>query len=154
MVAWLPELLGDRIVIADLVAIGLLLAIALVAGLVARTAAGQNLMRWLENSLLGSLPQFRFVRGIAGSLGEAQQVEVVLVPTDAGWNLGFVFEPSPGPWVAVFIPAAPAWTSGAVAWAHVDNIRPAGLNFAEAVLVLRKLGAGSARLGVALDAAP
>lgn len=148
-----PEALGDRVVIADLVAILFLLVTAFAAGLIARTAAGQRTMRWFENSLLGSLPQFNFVRGIAESLGENQKVKVVLVPTDAGWNLGFIFEPGPGPWQAVFIPGAPEWTSGALAWAHADNIRPAGLSFAQAVLALRKLGAGSAKVAAALAAA-
>ncbi len=147
-----PDVLGGRVAAADAVAVMLLLAVAFVAGLLARTGAGQRVMRWFENSLLGSLPQFNFVRGIAESMGENQKVEVVLVPTDAGWNLGFVFEPGPGPWQAVFIPGAPAWTAGAVAWARADNIRPAGLNFAQAVLVLRKLGAGSTTVAVGLAA--
>lgn len=150
VIGWFPALLGDRVAVADLVAVSLLFSVALVAGLVARSAPGQRTMRWFENSLLGSLPQFNFVRGIAESIGEAQKVEVVLVPADAGWTLAFIFEPGPGLWQAVFIPGAPEWTSGAVAWAHADNIRPAGITFAQAVMTLRKLGAGSAKIATAL----
>lgn len=147
-----PERIGDRVAVADVAAVAVLLAVAFAAGIVARTSAGRHVMRWFENSLIGSLPQFNFVRGIAESIGETQTIEVVLVPTDAGWNLAFVVEPSPGPWVAVFVPGAPEWTSGAVVWAHIDNIRPADVSFAHAVLVLRKLGAGSASIAAALGA--
>ena len=70
-------------------------------------------------------------------------VEVVLVPTDAGLNLAFIFEPSDAPWVAVFIPGAPDWRTGAVAFVERSSMQPAGIGFVSAIKVLRKLGAGA-----------
>lgn len=143
VMAAFPAVLGGRVAMADAVVATIMVGFAFAAGLYARTGAGQGLMRWFENSLIGALPQFNFVRGIAESLGDADaSVEVVLVPTDAGLCLGFIFEPGDGPWAAVFIPGAPEWTSGSLAFAERSAIRPAGISFSQAVRTLKRLGAG------------
>ena len=151
----MPELYGG-VVVADLVAATLLLLVAFAAGMFARTNPGQRTVQWVENSLFGSLPQFNFVRGIAeGVGGDAQRhVDVVLVPTDAGLNLGFVFDPSDADWVAVFIPGAPDWRAGAVAFVERSSIRPAGIGFIAAIKGLRKLGSGADNVIAALTRGP
>jgi len=148
----LPPALAGDVVIGAVAAALALVFLAFFAGLVARTGPGQRLMAWVENSLIGSLPQFNFVRGIADSIdsSEHQHVEVVLVPADAGWALGFVFEPGTGDTVAVFLPGAPQWTSGSVVFAERSAIRPAGIGFTQAIAILRKLGVGSSDVAAAL----
>lgn len=71
------------------------------------------------------------------------QVEVVLVPTDAGWGLGFVFEKSDEDWWTVFIPGAPQWASGSISYAHSGQVHRTGLTFVEAIILLRRYGTGS-----------
>ena len=151
----MPELIGG-VVVADLVAATLLLLVAFAAGMFARTGPGQRTVQWVENSLFGSLPQFNFVRGIAEGVGgsEDRHVDVVLVPTDAGLNLGFVFEPSDAAWVAVFIPGAPDWRAGGVAFVERANMQPAGIGFIEAIKVLRKLGSGAHKVIATLERGP
>jgi uncharacterized membrane protein len=87
-------------------------------------------------------------RGLVESFASERgaDVEVVLVPTDAGWCLGFVLEKSAGDWWTVFIPGAPQWTSGSISYAHSDQVHPTGMTFAEAVMLMRRCGAGSARI--------
>ena len=123
-----------------------LLVIAFIAGLLARTRPGQATLGFFERSILGMLPQFRMARGVAQSLDPQRQqdIEVVLVPTDAGWTLGFVLEPSEGDWWSVFVPGAPQWTSGSLVYAHADQVRPAGISFPQAIMLMRRCGAGSA----------
>ena len=82
------------------------------------------------------------IAALAIAPGE-RHVDVVLVPTDAGLNLGFVFEPGDGAWVAVFIPGAPDWRSGAVAFVERTTMQPAGIEFIAAIKLLRKLGSGA-----------
>jgi len=43
-----------------------------VAGLLARTDVGRNLARWLEESLLGNLPQYRMVKTMAEGLAQVE----------------------------------------------------------------------------------
>jgi uncharacterized membrane protein len=150
--ALLPESLAGGVVIGAIETSVALLIVAFLAGMLSRTELGQRFMQWVENSLIGSLPQFNFVRGIADSIDGAEDpgVEVVLVPADAGWNLGFIFEPGDGVVAAVFLPGAPQWTSGSVVFAERTSIRTAGIGFAQAVKILKKLGVGSGNVVIAL----
>jgi uncharacterized membrane protein len=129
-----------------LVAIGALTLISFAAGLLARTRLGQSLFSQMENSVLSLFPQWRMARGLLESFEteSKSEMEVVLVPTDAGWCLGFVMEKPEGEWWTVFIPGSPQWTSGGVSFAHVDQVQPSGLTPAQAILLMRRCGAGSA----------
>ena len=134
--------------LGTLVAIAALVLICFIAGLLARTRLGRAAYSVFENSILGILPQWRMARGLVESFGgeRASQIEVVLVPTDAGWCLGFVLEKPPGDWWTVFIPGAPQWTSGAISYARSEQVHPTGLSAAEAILLMRRLGVGSGRI--------
>ena len=143
--AMLPESLRGGIVIS-LIETGLLVLLGVyLAGLVAKTSIAQRLIQMVHNSVIGSLPQFSFVRGITESIddNDDDSVEVVLVPADAGWTLGFIFEARDAPVVAVFVPGAPQWTSGSVVFAERSMIKPAGINFADAIRIQKRLGSES-----------
>lgn len=141
----LPDDAMFGIAVADLLAVTIMLLMAFAAGMFSRTETGQQIMQWIQSSILGSLPQFNFVRGIAEGVGgvEDKHVEVVLVPTDAGLNFGFIFVETDAHWVPVFIPGAPDWTSGAVAFVERSSMQPSGVGFVEAIKILRKLGVGA-----------
>lgn len=150
--ALLPESLAGGVVIGAIETSTALLIVAFAAGLMARTEVGQRFMGWVENSLIGSLPQFNFVRGIAESVDDSDHdhVEVVLVPADAGWALGLIFEATDAAVVPVFLPGAPQWTSGSVVFAERSAIRPAGIGFPAAIKIMKKLGVGSGNIVAAL----
>jgi uncharacterized membrane protein len=136
------------VTLSTIISIAALILVAYLAGLVARTRLGQATFSSLENSILGLLPQWRMARGLIESFDPERMshIEVVLVPTDAGWCLGFVLEKPAGDWWTVFIPGAPQWTSGAVSYAHVDQVHRTNLSFAEAILIMRRCGTGSASI--------
>ena len=129
-----------------IVAIAFLVFLSFAAGLLAGTQVGRTVFSQLENSVLSLFPQWRMARGLIESFETEtkSEMEVVLVPTDAGWCLGFVMEKPEGEWWTVFVPGSPQWTSGAVAFAHVDQVQPSGLTPAQAILLMRRCGAGSA----------
>jgi len=131
-----------------LVAIAAMILISFFAGLLARTRLGQAAYSRLESSILAILPQWRMARGFVQSFDSesSSDVEVVLVPTDAGWCLGFVLEKPAGDWWPVFIPGAPQWTSGSVSYARSEQVHHTGLSAAEAILLMRRCGVGSANI--------
>jgi uncharacterized membrane protein len=122
-----------------------LVLLSFIAGMVARTRLGQSTFSKLENSVLSLFPQWRMARGLIESFETEtkSEIEVVMVPTDAGWCLAFVLEKPEGDWWTVFIPGAPQWTSGAVAFAHKDQVQPSDLTPAQAIMLMRRCGAGS-----------
>lgn len=143
-----PGTLISHEIVAVAAAILAMLLVAFLAGLAARTRWGQAVVGWFENSLVGSLPQFSVARGLIGSIeaDSAHQVGVVLVPTDAGWQIAFEFERTSGDWLTLFVPGAPEWRSGTVVFAERRNVRPLALSFTQAIALMRKLGAGSEEL--------
>jgi uncharacterized membrane protein len=143
--AFLPERLAGSVLVSASATGILLLALVYAAGLLARTPVAQRLIEIVHDSVIGSLPQFSFLRGFTESMDDSDDdaVEVVLVPTAAGWTLGFVFEAGDAPVVGVFVPGAPKWASGSVVFAERAAIRPAGIDFAEAIRIQKHLGADS-----------
>jgi len=125
-----------------------LVALSFAAGMMARTRIGQSTFAKMENSVLSLFPQWRMARALIESFeGEGRsEMEVVLVPTDSGWCMAFVMEKPEGDWWTVFIPGSPQWTSGAVAFAQSEQVKPTGLTPAQAILLMRRCGAGSSNV--------
>lgn len=136
------------IALGTVVAIAAMVAISFLAGLLARTRLGQATYSRLEASILAILPQWRMARGFVQSFDskKSSDIDVVLVPTDAGWCLGFVLEKPAGDWWPVFIPGAPQWTSGSVSYARSEQVHHTGLSAAEAILLMRRCGVGSSNI--------
>jgi uncharacterized membrane protein len=124
------------------VALLLLLLLALVVGLFAITAPGLALLGRFERSVVATIPPFTFARGFAASLaGEGPEVKVVLVPADQGRTLAFLFGAQTGEHLCVYVPSAPNWTSGQIAFAAAADIQPVDLSFLEATRIIMSLGA-------------
>jgi uncharacterized membrane protein len=127
----------------------MLVFISVAAGLVARTRAGRNIMRWSENSMLGGLPQYRLVKSVAEGLAQiesAEDVKPALVSIEEGWQTGYLLEPLENSWVAVFLPQAPTPMSGNVMYLPAARVRPLAITMVEAMFVIKRMGIGSARL--------
>jgi uncharacterized membrane protein len=125
-----------------------LVLLALVAGIFARTRLGQRVLASMENSVLSALPQFKVAHGFIQSLDPQAKAEtqVVLVPTDAGWQVGIAFDQPDGDWWSVFLPSAPQWSSGVIVYAHKDDVHQTGFNLTQAMILMRECGAGSAKI--------
>jgi uncharacterized membrane protein len=136
------------IALGTLLAILFLVLVSFAAGFIARTRLGQMTLSRMENSILSLIPHWRMAKGLVASFETDSQSEmdVVLVPTDAGWCIALVLEKPDGDWWSVFVPGAPHWTSGMVAFAHRDQVKPCGLSAAEAILLMRRCGSGSAKI--------
>jgi uncharacterized membrane protein len=135
------------VAVATIVAALVLLLISFLAGLFARTRVGRDLARWLEDSLLGNLPQYRMVKSMAEGLAQiedAQNLRPAMVSIEGGWQLGYLLEEVGTGWVAVFLPQAPTPMSGNIMYMPADRVRALDMPIAEAMLLVKRLGVGSA----------
>jgi len=128
------------------------------AGILAGTNAGKRITRWLEESLLGGLPQYRLIKSMAEALAHienASAVKPVLVNVGDGWQLGYLLERLENGWLAVFLPQAPTPMSGNVMYCPSDRVRPLDITMTQAMTIVTRIGAGSAEMlrGVDLDSA-
>jgi uncharacterized membrane protein len=145
--AMLPISESFGVPVVTLVAAAILLAIALLAGLVARTPAGHSITGWFEESILGGMPQYRMVKSMAEGLTQIESgdgMKPVLMRTDECWQLAYRLEDLPEGWVAVFIPSAPTPMSGNVIYVSNDRIQPLDMGMAAAMKLVKRLGVGSA----------
>jgi uncharacterized membrane protein len=145
--------------LATIVAALLLLLVAFLAGLVARTGPGRRVTRWFEDSLLGSLPQYRMVKTMAEGLAQVEDstaIQPALINLEGGWQLGYVLEEVRTGWVAVFLPQSPTPMSGNVMYLPVERVREIDLPIGEAMLLVKRMGVGSAKAlhNVALTPVP
>ena len=136
------------------VGIAAMVALSLVAGLIAQTSLGKGLSHWVEEKLLGGLPQYRMVKSMAEgllSIEHAENVEVVLARIEDAWQLAFVFERLANGWVAVLLPQAPTPLSGTVMYLPVERTRHVDLSTIQAMQLVKRLGVGSAEALASVD---
>jgi uncharacterized membrane protein len=138
-------------------AILLLVLISFVAGIFARTVAGGRIAGWLDNKLLGGVPHYRLLKGMAQGLAQVESasgMKPALVSIDAGWQLGYLLEPIEKGWVAVFLPQAPSAISGNVMYLAADRVRPLGITMVQAMTIVNSMGVGSAHALRGVDLGP
>jgi uncharacterized membrane protein len=136
------------VAVSTLVTIFGIVLSAFLAGLFARTKAGQAALTWIQDGVSATLPQFSLIQGVArdvGAEGDHREMPVVMVPTDAGWALGLLLE-SEGDWHAVYLPGAPEMSSGSVAYAHKDQIHQTDLSLKQLWMLMRGRGKGSSAI--------
>ena len=145
------------VAMATVVAVLLLLLIAFLAGLLARTSPGRRVTHWFEESILGNLPQYRMVKSLAEGLTQVESdgnLRPVLMRGDEGWMLGYEVEALADGWRVIFLPASPTPMSGNIIYTEAWRVRPLDLTMHEAMVLVKRLGIGSAAAlhGVRLDA--
>jgi len=145
------------VAMATLIAVAILLLIALLAGLAARTGPGRRVTHWFEESILGGMPQYRMVKSLAEGLTQLENgtgMRPVLMRGDEGWMLGYQMEELPNGWRVIFLPASPTPMSGNVIYAEAARVQTLDLSMSEAMQLVKRLGIGSAEKlrGANLDA--
>ena len=145
------------VAVVTIVAASVLLMLSFLAGLVARTGLGRRVSHWFEDSLLGSLPQYRMIKTMADGLTQiegANDLKPALVSIEGGWQVGYVLERLHDGWVTVFLPQAPTPMSGNVMYMPEERVRPLQIPIGEAMLLIKRLGVGSAKVLGSADLTP
>ena len=125
----------------------LLTIVAFAAGLAARTERGRAITRWVGESVLGAMPQYRVVTSMAEGLTKIEQgdgLRPALVAIDDVWQVCYVLEELEHGWVAIFIPQAPTPMSGNVLYVTEDRLRRLDIGIGAAMQLVKRMGAGSA----------
>lgn len=147
--AYLPiERLGG-VVFAEAVALGILLGISFILGLVVRTTLGKSLGGWLERVLLRLLPGYDLFKTLAvqliGRKDEARGTPV-MVRLAATHQVGFLMEENPSGKLTVFVPAVPALSVGALHFVDPEQVERLDASMVQVVNCLTGLGIGSSTL--------
>lgn len=145
----LPRVHVLGIALQELIGILIIILICFAAGLLARTARAKKLIQKLEDGILSFVPGYSFMKTMNESImgfESKQDLKVILVPTDAGWQFAFLIEQINENNFTVFIPDAPNPWSGSVVLVEKKDIREIEITKKEALACIRKLGYGSKEL--------
>jgi uncharacterized membrane protein len=130
----------------------ILVAIAFLAGLFARTPLGISAFARLESLVLQRLPVYTIFRqmivdmaGGSARLGNTGGGQVVLVHLDDNSVLGILVDRRADGRNIVYVPGAPSALSGSVMLVEPNRIEPTDLTPADVMDGMRRLGAGLAR---------
>lgn len=135
--------IGIRSIIAALV----LVAVAFIAGLIARTSAGRRIKDWVESSLLGGLPQYQMVKSMAAGFAQIESAEGLkpaLLNVEEAWQIGYLLEELEDGWACVFLPDSPTPMSGATLLLPRERVRPLEMTMTDAMQLVKRMGLGSA----------
>ena len=133
--------------VRGIIAAAVLVAVAFIAGLIARTSAGRRIKDWVESSLLGGLPQYQMVKSMAAGFAQiesAEDLKPALINVEEGWQIGYLLEELDNGWVCVFLPDSPTPMSGATLLLPGIRVRPLDMPMTDAMQLVKRMGLGSA----------
>jgi len=134
------------VIVFNLFAALLILAVCFVAGMLARTQAAYSLVRNLEARFLDRIPAYAFVKGMTASIGEATEgpgLTPVHVRFDDNAQIAFEVERLGDGSVVAYLPGAPNPWSGSVCIVEADRVTALDATMLEAADRIRHLGRGS-----------
>jgi uncharacterized membrane protein len=149
LVSHLPRVKILGLALQELIGILIIIIICFLAGLLARKAKAQRLIQKLEDGVLSFVPGYSFMKKMNENIvgfESNEELKVVLIPTDAGWQFAFLIEQIDENNFSVFIPDAPNPWSGSVCFVNKKDIKELEISQKEALACIRKLGYGSAAL--------
>jgi uncharacterized membrane protein len=132
--------------VADLLAVAVLLAVTLLAGILARSPVFDGFYKKVDAIILQLIPGYSYMKGMTGSLSDSEaedSLHPVAVVQDDAVVIGYEVERLGDGWVAVYLPGAPDTRSGSVAYFEDDRIVPLETDFAGIANCLKTLGRGS-----------
>ena len=130
----------------QVIAILIVLAVCLVAGLVVRTRPGRLAKRTIERSVLNKIPGYALVRGLTERVsGEEREgaFQPALVEIEDALSPGFIIEELEDGRYTVLVPSVPTPAAGALFILPKERVHPLDVPFTQAVTVISKWGAGA-----------
>jgi uncharacterized membrane protein len=133
----------------QVIAVVIVLAVCLMAGLIVRTTAGLRAKNAFERSVLEKIPGYALVRGLAervsGDEGEGA-FQPALVEVEDALSPGFIIEELEDGRYTVLVPSVPTPAAGALFILPRERVHPLDVPFTQAVKVISKWGAGAGAL--------
>lgn len=130
--------------LAYTIAVILLVAFCFVCGLIANSAYGKAVIRWIEKNILSMFPGYEMMKNMmqaAAGLDPDKNYPVVFAPID-GWMIAFLIDTLPDGMGVVFVPGSPSPWSGDVMMFPITDLKTTTMSQKEALTILRHTGIG------------
>ena len=133
----------------QVIAILIVLAVCLVAGIVVRTGPGRWAKIALERSVLERIPGYTLVRGLAERLGGDDRggtFQPALVELEDALAPAFIIEELSDGRYTVLVPSVPTPAAGSLFIMPRARVHPIDVPFTQAVKVISKWGTGAGEM--------
>jgi uncharacterized membrane protein len=149
----IAKLLPQRFVHEKVAALGLLLVICFVVGLLARTRPGKQVGEWLSGHILDRIPGFSLVRGMTQQLAgkkDEESFQPALVEIEEALVPAFIIEKHTDGQFTVFVSSSPTPMAGAIYILSPERVHPVDVPLRNAMVCVTKWGAGAAEMRAAM----
>jgi len=149
----IAKLLPETVVHEKVVALGLLLVICFVVGLLIRTRSGRRFGDWLSQHVLDRIPGFSLMRGMTRQLAgdkEEQSFQPALVEIEDALVPAFIIEKHADGQFTVFVSSSPTPMAGAIYILQPERVHPVDVPLRKAMVCVTKWGAGAAEMRAAM----
>ena len=133
------------VVVADAIAVALLLGICFVAGLLTRFSFANRFVKKAESGVLWRIPGYGFLKALTDSLDKkaaASSMRPVMIRFDDSSQLAFEVDRLADGRCVIYIPSAPDPRAGTVVVMDADRVEAVPLTFMKTLGDLRALGRG------------
>jgi uncharacterized membrane protein len=133
----------------EVIAILIVLAACLFAGLVVRTKLGLRAVNALERGVFERVPGYSLVRGLAARVsGDEREASFrpALIEIEEALSPGFIIEELEDGRYTVLVPSVPTPAAGSLFIVARERVHPIDVPFTHAVKVISKWGAGAGLL--------
>jgi len=148
----LPQTIGHE----KVVALGLLLLICFLVGLITRTRSGQRAVHWISETILSRIPGFALVRGVTRQLtGDKAEglFQPALVEIEEALVPAFIIEKHSDGQFTVFVSSSPTPMAGAIYILPPERVHPVDVPLHKAMGCVTKWGTGAAEMRAAMRSA-
>ena len=149
----IAKLLPQTVVHEDLVALGLLVLVCFVVGLLIRTRPGQHLREWLARHVFERIPGFSVVRSMARQLAgdvTEQSFQPALAEIEDALVPAFIVEKHADGKLTVFVSSSPTPMAGAIYILPPERVHPVDVPLHKAMVCISKWGTGAAAMRAAM----
>jgi uncharacterized membrane protein len=149
----IAKLLPQWFVHEKVAALGLLLVICFVVGLLARTRPGKQVGEWLSGHILDRIPGFSLVRGMTRQLAgkkDEESFQPALVEIEEALVPAFIIEKHSDGQFTVFVSSSPTPMAGAIYILQPERVHPVDVPLRKAMVCVTKWGAGAAEMRAAM----
>ena len=133
------------VVVADAIAVALLLVVCFVGGLLTRFSFAHRFVKKAESGVLWRIPGYGFLKALTDSLDQkaaASSMRPVMIRFDDSSQLAFEVDRLADGRRVIYIPSAPDPRAGSVMVMDADRVEAVPLTFMKTLGDLRALGRG------------
>lgn len=135
--------------VVDSLAIGILVIICFIAGLIAKTPGAKRFSQSLEINVLEKIPAYALLKTKTQSILNPEDIDNLVAVTarfDDYWQIAFEIERLKDGSVVIYLPGSPDPWSGSVCVVTEDRITPLDVTIKSAAKLMKKLGRGTSEI--------